>query len=181
MNNRPSSRSTTIIGMSINGRAAIGGDGQVTLNDMVFKAGAQKVRKLDDYDVLVGFAGAAADGLTLLQKFEEKLSEYSGNIQRSVVELAKEWRTDRYLRRLEALLVVLSGEYNFILSGNGDVIEPDDGICAIGSGGGYALAAARAILSGQDVDDPAEVVRRSLEVAAGICVYTNDNITVLEL
>ncbi len=181
-NNKQKFHGTTIIGLSLNGKAAIGGDGQVSLDDVIFKAGAKKVRKLEDYDVLVGFAGAAADGLALLQRFEEKLSEYSGNIPRAVVELAKDWRTDRYLRRLEAMLVVLSKEHSFVLSGTGDVIEPDDGICAIGSGGGFALAAARAILSGKNPPkDPVEIVQRSLEIAADICIYTNREITVLSL
>jgi len=176
------SHSTTIIGLNIDGKASIAGDGQVTLNETVFKAGAKKVRKLDEYGVLVGFAGSAADGLTLLQKFEEKLSEYSGNISRAVVELAKDWRMDRYLRRLEAMLVILAKDKSFIVSGNGDVVEPDDGICAIGSGGGYALAAARAILQSESPPkDPAEIVKKSLLIASEICVYTNNNITVLSL
>ncbi|RKZ31405.1 HslU--HslV peptidase proteolytic subunit [bacterium] len=176
------SHSTTIIGLRLNGKAAIGGDGQVSLDDMIFKASAKKVRRLDEYDVLVGFAGAAADGLTLLQRFEEKLSEYSGNIPRAVVELAKDWRTDRYLRRLEAMIVVISKQHSFILSGTGDVIEPDDGICAIGSGGGFALASARAMLECKNApEDPAEIIRKSLEIAADICIYTNKEIEVLSL
>ncbi len=173
---------TTIIGLSIDGKAAIGGDGQVTLGDEVFKSGAQKVRKLSNFDVLVGFAGAAADGLTLLDRFEDKLSEFSGNVSRSVVELAKDWRMDRYLRRLEAMLVVISKTNSFVLSGNGDVIEPDDGICAIGSGGGYALAAARAIIRGPNPQsNPKEIVEHSLKIASEICIYTNDKITVKTL
>lgn len=173
---------TTIIGLRLNGKAAIAGDGQVTLDDMIFKAGARKVRKIEDHGVLVGFAGSAADGLALLQRFEEKLSEYNGNIPRAAVELAKDWRTDRYLRRLEAMIVVISKDHSFILSGNGDVVEPDDGICTIGSGSGYALAAARAILSCKSAPkDPAEIVERSLKIAADICVYTNSNISVLTL
>jgi len=182
VNESVKSHSTTIIGLSINGKAAIGGDGQVTLDDVIFKATAHKVRKLDEFDVLVGFAGAAADGLTLTQRFEEKLSEFSGNLSRAVVELAKDWRTDRYLRRLEAMVIAMSVDHSYILSGNGDVVEPDDGICAIGSGGGYALAAARAILDSENPpDDPAEVVRKSLQIAANICIYTNENLTVLSL
>ncbi|HHS49505.1 MAG TPA: ATP-dependent protease subunit HslV [candidate division Zixibacteria bacterium] len=173
---------TTIIGFSVGDKLAIGGDGQVTLGEEIFKAGAKKVRKIDGYDVLVGFAGAAADGLTLLDRFEEKLSEYSGNVQRSVVELAKDWRMDRYLRRLEAMLVVISRTGNYVLSGNGDVIEPDDGICAIGSGGGYALAAARALLMASDSQKcPADIVKISLEIASGICIFTNSNITILTI
>jgi len=180
--NYKSFHGTTILGLCIGDRAAIGGDGQVTLGDEIFKSGAKKVRKFDNYDVLVGFAGAAADGLTLLDRFEEKLSEYSGNVPRSVVELAKDWRMDRYLRRLEAMLVVVSKSGNYVLSGNGDVIEPDDGICAIGSGGGFALAAARAILSGPTPPkNPADVVKRSLEIASNICIFTNDKITVLTI
>ena len=173
---------TTIIGIKMAGKAAIAGDGQVTLDDMVFKAGAKKVRKIDDHDVLVGFAGSAADGLALLQRFEEKLSEYNGNIPRASVELAKDWRTDRYLRRLEAMIIVISRDHCYTLSGNGDVVEPDDGICAIGSGAGYALAAARAIISCKNAPkEPAEIVERSLEIASKICIYTNENITVLKL
>ncbi|MCK5832245.1 ATP-dependent protease subunit HslV [bacterium] len=173
---------TTIIGLCIGDKIAIGGDGQVTLGEEIFKGGAKKVRKIDNYDVLVGFAGAAADGLTLLDRFEEKLSEYSGNVPRSVVELAKDWRMDRYLRRLEAMLVVVSKTANYVLSGNGDVIEPDDGICAIGSGGGYALAVARALTTGHNsLKNPEEVVKKSLEIASGICIYTNSNITILTL
>lgn len=173
---------TTIIGMRLNGKAAIAGDGQVTFNEMVFKAGAKKIRKFDDYDVLVGFAGGAADGLALLQRFEEKLSEHHGNIPRAAVELAKDWRTDRYLRRLEAMLVVVSLENCFVISGTGDVVEPDDGICVIGSGAGYALAAARAILSSKNPPtDPAVIVRKSLEIAADICIYTNNKISVISL
>lgn len=166
----------------MNGRAALAGDGQVTLDDMVFKAGAQKVRKFDEYNVLVGFAGGAADGMALLQRFEEKLSEHHGNIPRAAVELAKDWRTDRYLRRLEAMLSVVSTEHCFIISGTGDVVEPDDGICAIGSGAGYALAAARAILSSNNPPkDPEEIARRSLEIASEICVYTNNKISVITI
>lgn len=173
---------TTIIGVSLNGKAAIGGDGQVSLGDVIFKSGAKKVRKLDKYDVLVGFAGAAADGLTLLQRFEEKLDEFSGNISRAVVELAKDWRTDRYLRRLEAMLAIVSRERSFVVSGNGDVIEPDDGVCAIGSGSGFALSAARALLHSKNPPkDPVEVVRESLEIASEICVFTNKNFTILSI
>lgn len=173
---------TTIIGMKLNGKAAMAGDGQVTLSEMVFKAGAKKVRKFDEYGVLVGFAGGAADGMALLQRFEEKLSEHGGNIPRAAVELAKDWRTDRYLRRLEAMIAVVSPEHSFIISGTGDVVEPDDGICVIGSGAGYALAAARAMLtSPKPPKDPVEVVRRSLEIASEICIYTNNNISVIDL
>ncbi len=178
----PAIHGTTIIGMKLNGKAALAGDGQVTLNEMVFKAGAKKIRKFDEYEVLVGFAGGAADGMALLQRFEEKLSEHHGNIPRAAVELAKDWRTDRYLRRLEAMLAVVSKEHCFVISGTGDVVEPDDGICAIGSGAGYALSAARAILTSKNPPkEPDEIVRRSLEIASEICIYTNNNISAITL
>lgn len=152
----------------------------MTMGETVMKASAQKVRKIRDGKVLAGFAGSVADAFTLFEKFEEKLERYPGNLSRAAVELAKDWRSDRYLRRLEALLAVADNEHLYLLSGNGDVIEPDDEILAIGSGGSYALAAARALKSHTDM--PAtEIVRRGLEIAAEICVYSNQNITVLEL
>ena len=158
---------------------ALGGDGQVTIGQTVMKSNAQKVRTLHGGKLLAGFAGAAADAFTLFEKFEEKLERYPGNLQRAAVELAKDWRSDRVLRRLEALLAVTDREHGFIISGTGDIIEPDYGILAIGSGGSYALAAARALVENTDL--PArEIVRRGLEIAAEICVYTNANITVLE-
>src|SRR5881396_1255871 len=172
-------RSTTILGVRRNGQVALGGDGQVTIGDTVMKANANKVRALKGGKILAGFAGAAADAFTLFEKFEEKLERYPGNLQRAAVELAKDWRSDRVLRRLEALLAVTDREHGFIISGTGDIIEPDDGILAIVSGGSYALAAARALVENTDL--PArEIVRRGLEIAAEICVYTNANITVLE-
>jgi ATP-dependent HslUV protease, peptidase subunit HslV len=172
-------RSTTILAVRRNGQVALGGDGQVTVGQTVMKSNAQKVRTMHGGKLLAGFAGAAADAFTLFEKFEEKLERYPGNLQRAAVELAKDWRSDRVLRRLEALLAVTDREHGFIISGTGDIIEPDDGILAIGSGGSYALAAARALVENTDL--PAkEIVRRALEIAAEICVYTNANITVLE-
>ena len=157
----------------------MGGDGQVTVGQTVMKSNAQKVRTLHGGKLLAGFAGAAADAFTLFEKFEEKLERYPGNLQRAAVELAKDWRSDRVLRRLEALLAVTDKEHGFIISGTGDIIQPDDGILAIGSGGSYALAAARALLGNTDLSAK-EIVKRALEIAAEICVYTNANITVLE-
>ncbi|HEY8483041.1 MAG TPA: ATP-dependent protease subunit HslV [Longimicrobiales bacterium] len=171
---------TTIVAVRHNGRVALGGDGQVTLGDTVVKATAQKVRKLKDGRILAGFAGSVADAFSLFEKFEEKLERYPGNLPRACVELAKDWRTDRYLRRLEALLAVADRNHMFVISGDGNVIEPDDEIAAIGSGGGFALAAARALKTHSNLSAP-EIVRRSLEIASEICIYTNRNITVLEL
>jgi len=171
---------TTIVAVRHNGRVALGGDGQVTLGDTVVKATAQKVRKLKDGRILAGFAGSVADAFSLFEKFEEKLERYPGNLPRACVELAKDWRTDRYLRRLEALLAVADRNHMFVISGDGNVIEPDDEIAAIGSGGGFALAAARALKTHSNLTAP-EIVRRSLEIASEICIYTNRNITVLEL
>ncbi|HZF73401.1 MAG TPA: ATP-dependent protease subunit HslV [Gemmatimonadaceae bacterium] len=172
-------RSTTILAVRRNGQVALGGDGQVTVGQTVMKSNAQKVRAMHGGKLLAGFAGAAADAFTLFEKFEEKLERYPGNLQRAAVELAKDWRSDRVLRRLEALLAVTDKEHSFIISGTGDIIEPDDGILAIGSGGSYALAAARALVENTDLSAK-EVVKRGLEIAAEICVYTNANITVLE-
>jgi ATP-dependent HslUV protease subunit HslV len=171
---------TTIVAVRHEGRVALGGDGQVTLGDTIMKASARKVRKLRDGTILAGFAGSVADAFTLFEKFEEKLERYPGNLPRAVVELAKDWRTDRYLRRLEALLAVADRSHLFLVSGDGNVIEPDDEIVAIGSGGAFALAAARALREHSDLSAP-DVVRRSLEIAGDICIYTNRNITVLEL
>jgi ATP-dependent HslUV protease, peptidase subunit HslV len=173
-------RATTIVAIRHDGKVALGGDGQVTLGDTVMKASATKVRKLKDGRVLAGFAGSVADAFTLFEKFEEKLERYPGNLPKAAVELAKEWRTDRYLRRLEALLAVADRDHLFVISGDGNVIEPDDQIAAIGSGGGYALAAARALKEVSDMTAPG-IVKRSLEIAADICIYTNQHITVLEL
>ena len=171
---------TTIVATRHDGKVALGGDGQVTMGETIMKGGARKVRTLKDGQILAGFAGSVADAFTLFEKFEEKLERYPGNLSRAVVELAKEWRTDRYLRRLEALLAVADADHLFLVSGDGNVIEPDDDIVAIGSGGAYALAAARALKEHGSLDAPA-IVRRSLEIAADICIYTNRNITVLEL
>jgi ATP-dependent HslUV protease subunit HslV len=175
----PTFRATTILAVRRNGHVALGGDGQVTVGDTVMKARAQKVRTLRGGRILAGFAGAAADAMTLFEKFEEKLERYPGNLPRAAVELAKDWRSDRVLRRLEALLAVCDREHGFVISGTGEIIEPDDGILAIGSGGAYALAAARALVAHTDLP-PAEVVRQGLTIAADICIYTNANITVLE-
>jgi len=174
-------RSTTILGIVKGGRAALGGDGQVTFDDTIMKHGSIKIRSLFDGSVIAGFAGAAADALTLFERFEEKLEMQKGNLQRAVVELAKEWRTDRYLRRLEALLVCLNTENAFIISGNGDIIEPDDGIVAIGSGSSYALAAARAFMMADGEKDLRVIVKDSMQIASGICPFTNDNITLMVL
>ena len=179
MSELPRIRATTILAVRRNGKVALGGDGQVTVGDTVMKSTANKVRAIGDGKLLAGFAGSAADALTLFEKFEEKLQRYPGNVPRAAVELAKDWRSDRVLRRLEALLVVASREHGFVISGTGELIEPDDGILAIGSGGAYALAAARALAANTELQ-PAEIVRRSLTIAGEICVFTNTNITVLE-
>lgn len=179
MEDRPY-RSTTVLAIVDKDGAAMGADGQVTLGETIMKSKATKIRKLCDNTVLAGFAGTSADAITLFEKFESKIDEYSGNLSRAAVELAKEWRMDKYLRRLEAIMAVLDKERVLMISGNGDVIEPDDGIIAIGSGGSYALAAARALRSEGKL--PVEkIVRRSLEIAATICVYTNSNIVVEKL
>jgi len=172
-------RSTTILSVRRDGKVALGGDGQVTVGETVMKATATKVRTLANGRLLAGFAGSAADGLTLFQKFEEKIERFPDNLRRAAVELAKDWRSDRVLRRLEALLAVTDRENSFILSGTGDIIEPDDGVLAIGSGGPYALAAARALLANTPMS-PGEIVRRSLEISAEICIYSNNRITILE-
>ena len=176
----PHIHGTTILCVRKNGQVAIGGDGQVTIGDTVMKANANKVRALKGGKILAGFAGAVADAFTLFEKFEEKLERYPGNLPRAAVELAKDWRSDRVLRRLEALLVVADKEHGYVISGSGELIEPDDGVLAVGSGGSYALAAARALLRDTPLE-PQQVVQKSLEIAAEICVYTNDHITVLEL
>ncbi len=171
---------TTIIAVRHNGRVALGGDGQVTTGDQIVKAGALKVRKLADGRILAGFAGSVADALTLFDKFEEKLQRYPGNLSRASVELAKEWRTDRYLRRLEAMLAVADKDRLFLISGDGNVIEPDDDVLSVGSGGGYALAAARALKQHSQLS-AAEIVKTALGIASQICIYPNDKVTVLEL
>ena len=173
-------RGTTILCVRKDKRVAMGGDGQVTVGETVMKANATKVRTLKGGKILAGFAGAAADAFTLFEKFEEKLERYPGNLARAAVELAKDWRSDRVLRRLEALLAVADKDHGYVVSGTGELIEPDDGILAIGSGGSYALAAARALLAATPLA-PKDIVQRSLEIAAEICIYTNTHITVLEL
>ena len=171
---------TTIIGLRHNGQVAIGGDGQVTLGNTVMKQKTNKIRRLYNNSVLVGFAGSAADAFSLLERFEEKLEQYQGQLARAAVELAKLWRTDKYLRQLEALLAVLDKDHALIISGTGDVIEPDDGIVAVGSGGSYALAAAR-ILAKHTTMGAKEIVKESLNAASDICIYTNKNFTIEEL
>ena len=162
------------------GRTAVGGDGQISIGDTVVKSTANKVRSLKGGKVLSGFAGSVADALTLFERFEEKLDRYPGNLARAAVELAKDWRSDRALRRLEALLVVADLEHIFWISGNGELIEPDDGILAVGSGGNYALAAARALAPDPNLS-ARDIVQRALDIAADICVFTNRNITILEM
>lgn len=175
-------RGTTIVGIRKNGQTAIAGDGQVTMGEhTIMKAGAKKVRRLYHNKVAAGFAGSVADAFTLCEKFEARLEEYRGNLEKAAVSLAKEWRTDKYLRNLEALLIVADAEKMLVISGNGEVIEPDDDIAAIGSGGNYALAAARAMMQTAPDMTAAEVAEKALHIAADICVYTNHNITVLEL
>lgn len=178
--NTPAIRGTTVLSVRHKGRVALAGDGQVSIGPTIVKAGARKVRKLYHDRVLAGFAGTAADAFTLFEKFESKLEEYRGNLSRAAVELAKDWRTNRILRRLEALLAVADNEHSFIISGTGELIEPDDGVIGIGSGGPFALAAARALMTHSDLDAK-QIVEEAMRIAAGICVYTNDQITVEEL
>ena len=173
-------KGTTILCVRHKGKVALGGDGQVTLNDTIMKHGAKKVRRLYNDNVLAGFAGTTADAFTLFEKFEGKLEQYHGNLTRAAVELAKDWRTDKILRRLEALLIVADKEYTLIISGNGDVIEPDEGAIAIGSGGAYALASAKALIKHSGLDAK-NIVDESMKIAADICVYTNDRIFIEEL
>ncbi|MBC5828827.1 MAG: ATP-dependent protease subunit HslV [Candidatus Eremiobacteraeota bacterium] len=170
-------RSTTIVAVRRDGQLAIAGDGQVTFDKIVMKHSARKVRRIANGKVIAGFAGSAADGITLLEKFEAKLSEYKDNLVRAAVELAKDWRSDRALRRLEALLIVGTPEHLFVISGNGDVIEPDEGIAAIGSGGPYAQAAAQALLSNTSLNAQ-DIAHKALEIASEICIYTNKDIVV---
>ncbi|SFB57467.1 ATP-dependent HslUV protease, peptidase subunit HslV [Cohnella sp. OV330] len=173
---------TTICAVRHDGKGAIAGDGQVTFgNSMVMKASAKKVRRLYRGQVLAGFAGSVADAITLFEKFEGKLEEHHGNLQRAAVELAKDWRSDRVLRRLEAMLLVVDATGMLLLSGNGEVIEPDDGILAIGSGGSFALSAARALKRHAPQLTAAEIARNSLQIASEICVFTNDNLVVEEI
>ncbi|HEY5599371.1 MAG TPA: ATP-dependent protease subunit HslV [Candidatus Manganitrophaceae bacterium] len=176
----PHLRGTTILSVRREGRVAIGGDGQVTMGATVMKRNAKKVRKIYNDTILAGFAGATADAFTLFEKFEAKLDQYHGNLARSAVELAKDWRTDRILRRLEAFLAVVDRETSLIISGTGDVIEPEDGVLAIGSGGPYALAAAKALLQNSTLDARA-IVEKAMAISADICIYTNREIVVEEL
>ncbi len=174
-------KSTTVLGVIKDGKVALGGDGQATLDKTVIKSTVQKVRKLYGGQVLAGFAGSTADAFTLFEKFEEKLNQYNGSIQRAAVELAKEWRGDRYLRKLEALLIVMNKEKGLLVSGQGDVIETDDNILSIGSGSSYALASARSLKKHANHMSANEIVQEALTMAADICIYTNHNITILEL
>jgi len=173
-------RGTTILAVRHKGKVAVAGDGQVTMGNTVMKQGARKVRKLYKDEVVAGFAGATADAFTLFEKFEGKLDQYHGNLPRAAVELTKEWRTDRILRRLEALLIVADREHTLVISGSGDVIEPDDGIAAIGSGGPYALAAARALVKYSSLEAKA-IAEEAMRIASGICIYTNDQVMIEEL
>ena len=171
-------RSTTILALRYKGQTALGGDGQVTMGDAAVKHRAVKIRRLGNGKVLAGFAGSASDAIALFERFEGKLEEYRGNLSRAAVEMGKDWRTDRVLRRLEALLAVADEETSLILSGTGDIIEPDDGVLGIGSGGSMAIAAARGMLGLEPELGAEEIVRKSLEIAADICIYTNKNISV---
>lgn len=173
-------KGTTILCVRKNGRVALGGDGQVTLGNTVMKHNAKKIRRMYNDSVLAGFAGATADAFTLFEKFEEKIETYRGNIARAAVELAKEWRTDKMLRRLEALLVVADKEHSFIISGTGDVLEPDDGIAAIGSGGPYAQSAASALLHHSQLE-PRRIVEEAMKITSKICIYTNESLNIEEL
>ncbi len=176
----PTIHATTILCVVKGGKVAMGGDGQVTVGDTVMKSRAQKVRLLKGGKVVAGFAGGAADALTLFEKFEEKLERFPGNLARAAVELAKDWRSDRVLRRLEAQLIVADREKLFTITGNGDVLEPDDQVLAIGSGGGFALAAARALVAHSGLG-AREVVEQAMNIAADICIFTNRNLTLVEL
>jgi ATP-dependent HslUV protease subunit HslV len=168
---------TTILTVRKNGVVAVGGDGQVSIGQTVVKANAKKVRRLSKGDVIGGFAGATADAFTLFERLEAKLEQYPSQLMRAAVELAKDWRTDRYLRRLEAMMIVADAQVSLVLTGTGDVLEPENGIMGIGSGGNYALAAARALLETTDLDAET-IVRKALDIAADICVYTNRNVTI---
>lgn len=173
-------RSTTILAVRHNGRVAIGGDGQVTYGSDILKGDTRKIRKLQDGKVIVGFAGSTADAFALLERFEAKLKDFPGNIPRAATELARDWRTDRVLRRLEAMMLVVSAEHSLLVTGQGDVVQPTDGIIGIGSGGQYAISAARALVSHSPLN-AVEIVKESLLIASGIDVYTNDNIIVEEV
>ncbi len=173
-------RSTTILAVKKNNKVIVAGDGQVTLDTTILKHGARKVRRLYNNEVIVGFAGATADAFTLFDRFDQKLEQYHGNLLRSAVELTKDWRTDRVLRHLEALMIAVSKDHSLIISGNGDVIESDDNVMAIGSGGPFAQAAARALVRHSELS-AAEIARQAMKIAAEICIYTNENITLEEI
>jgi ATP-dependent HslUV protease subunit HslV len=173
-------RGTTILAVKKHGKVVVAGDGQVTLDTTILKHKARKVRRLYNNEVVVGFAGATADAFTLFDRFDQKLEQYNGNLLRSAVELTKDWRTDRVLRHLEALMIAVSKDYSLIISGNGDVIESDDNVMAIGSGGPYAQAAARALVRHTDLS-ATEIAKEAMKIAAEICIYTNDNITLEEI
>lgn len=174
-------RGTTILAVKKDGKCAIAGDGQVTMGQsVIMKGSAKKVRRVYDDKVVVGFAGSVADAFALSERLEAKLEEFGGSLQRAAVELVQEWRTDKIMRKLEAMLIAADKEYLFIISGTGEVIEPDDGVCAIGSGGNYALAAAKALIKNTDMD-AVEIARKGLEIAAELCVFTNDNIIIEEV
>ena len=177
--NRVTFRSTTILGVRVGKKIAIGGDGQVTMGDMQMKSKAIKVRSFCNGKILAGFAGAAADAMALFEKFESKLTEVNGNLQKAVVEMAKDWRMDKVLKELDALLAIMDVKSAYLLSGSGDVIEPDDQIISIGSGSGFAVAAARAYVDA-GVKNPAVIVKKAMNITADLCIYTNDNITILE-
>jgi len=176
----PGVRSTTIIALKHKGDSVMGGDGQVTMGEIVLKENARKVRRLYGGRVLAGFAGATADAMTLLERFEGKLEEHQGNLLKAAVEMAKDWRTDRALRRLEALLIVMDKERMLLISGTGDIVEPDDNVIAVGSGGAYALAAAKALIAHTDLSAE-EIVKESLRIASLLCIYTNDNFIIEKL
>ena len=177
----PQLKATTILGVIHNGKAAIGGDGQATMDKTVMKSTVTKVRRLQDGKIVAGFAGSTADAFTLFEKYEEKLQQYNGNLQRAAVEMAKEWRKDKFLRKLEALLIVMNKDQALLISGQGDVIEPDDQIIAIGSGGSFALSAARALKENATGLSAKEIIEKSLHIAADICIYTNHNLSILEI
>ncbi|MGV8059437.1 MAG: ATP-dependent protease subunit HslV [Smithellaceae bacterium] len=180
MENKMHIRGTTILAVKKDNKVTVAGDGQVTLDTTILKHGARKVRRLYNNEVIVGFAGATADAFTLFDRFDQKLEQYNGNLLRAAVELTKDWRTDRVLRHLEALMIAVSKEYSLIISGNGDVIESDDDVMAIGSGGPYAQAAARALVRHTGLSST-EIAKEAMKIAAEICIYTNDHITLEEL
>lgn len=180
MNENVPLHGTTVLAVRRGGKVVLAGDGQVTFGATILKEGARKLRRLYQNRVLVGFAGTTADAFTLFERFEERLKEYNGNLQRAAVELTKLWRTDKYLRQLDALLLAADAEHTLLITGRGDVVEPDDDVAAIGSGGPYALAAARALLAHSDLD-AAALAREAMRIAATICIYTNERVTLEEL